>query len=149
MNKLLIFPLAFMFILTIYGALYFAPTVTETLNYTPEGELIISNQTIYVDAPGEYDIFNIRAIHNVSLILLTIAIAASSIVGFKLFGTGLSEYTQRNIFISIFFTGIWASLTIFSAFYLFANEITSILWVTLTVMYGLGVALTVTREGDA
>jgi len=140
MNKLLIFPLGFMFILTIFTSLYAGGTFTgysEDYSGTGEGGSIM-NQTTYVHTPtaGSYHFSIVSA--SAVLLILSAAIIAGAAVGFHVLGSGLTETSQKYIFNSILFLGLWAILTVVSSMYIFYNTIATALWISLTVMYVIG-----------
>ena len=135
-----------MFLLTVYGTLYYEPTNTQSLNYSPEGELIVINQTGYINT-GEPESFNIWNAETGALVLLTIAIAGATITGIRLFTFGLSEFTQKTMFNSVLFVGLWFALTIIVRYYLFQTTVTTLLWSSMTMMFIIGLGIHIS-SGD-
>jgi hypothetical protein len=82
------------------------------------------------------------------MVILIAAMAIGIIAGFGLFGSGLTEMSQGMIFSGILFLGLWASLSIVSVRYLFDSGILSLFWVSLTVMFVVGVGTHMTNSGD-
>lgn len=133
MNKALLFPLVFMFILTMFAAVWGQTGFYNTVNGEP-GNISVSGGS------AEFDMWSVAGI----MVLLFAAVAIGTIAGMHFLGSGLSDTSQNIIFTSILFLGLWACLTVISRNYLFDSAITMILWIALTVMYVVGVGTTVT-----
>jgi hypothetical protein len=144
MNKLLIFPLAVMFLLTIFSVIY---TGEQYVGSSPDlnnnSGIIIQNETGTVDVPGadpmEFNIWETTG----ALVILAAAIAVGIVAGFKILGSGFNEFSQSLMFNAILFLGLWAVLTIVSADLMFDTAMITLLWVGLTMTYiiGMGVHL--------
>ena len=142
MNKLLIFPMAFMFILTIFSVIYTGETLQgESEDYGDPGSIIINEETGEVDIPeAEHQEFNIWDSTG-AMVILFAAIAIAIIAGIKILGSGLSDMSQSLIFDGILFLGLWACLTIVSSEFLFQTSMSILLWVSLTTIYIIGMGL--------
>ena len=150
MNKLLIFPLAFMFLLTIFASVFSSihPTGSST-DYSNQQGGTFQGESGNVTIPeAESQSFNIWDTTG-ALVILTVAIAVGIIAGIKILGSGLSEMSQGMIFNGILFLGLWACLTIVSGDYLFSEAIVTVVWVSLTTIYiiGMGIHLTASSSG--
>ena len=60
-------------------------------------------------------------------------------------GSGLSDTSQKMLFDSVLFGGIWACLSVASIDFMFVNAYTSILWLVLTMIYIIGVGSHMTQ----
>lgn len=147
MNKLLMFPLAFMFILTIYATVY-SGTYSGTghsADYTNQSGTEIQGESGTVEIPNadtqDFNIWDSGA--GYAMVILVAAIAIGIVAGIKILGSGLSDMSQGMIFNGILFLGLWSCLTIVSSAFLFYTEIVTILWMFITMIYiiGLGIHL--------
>jgi len=141
MNKLLIFPIFIMLLLTVYSSVY---TDTEYVgsgdDYSElEGIELNDTSTGNVDIPiaGEQD-FNLWDLKG-ALIILTLALIVGIVAGIKVLGSGLSETSIMILFASISYLGLWACLSIVSMEFVFGHIEASLLWIGLTIMFVLGV----------
>jgi hypothetical protein len=153
MNKMMLIPLGFMLILTMFMAIYTGNMDSgtgTTDDYGNSSGIDTSEGSGYVDIPsGGSHTFNIWSTEGVILIL-SVAIAVGIIAGIKVIGSGLSVFSQSLIFNGILFGGLWACLTIISSEFLFIGVITEMLWIFLTVTYiiGMGIHLNGNASGD-
>lgn len=134
MNKLLMYPLTFMFILMVFAMFY------SDQNY---------NQ--YVISPGSNQgvSFNLSSMTTI-MAVLAIAITAAGAVGFNILGSGMSVYSQKLIFNSILFGGIWVALSINSSLLIFSDayHIAGVLWVMLSITYLLGMGVEINTSAS-
>src|SRR4030042_352095 len=142
MNKLLLFPLAFMFLLSIFS---FATTgitfLGSTENYSDENEIVINGSGTTVEIPGaDAQTFNIWSDAGAMVIVLA-SITIGILSGVTFLGSGISERSQSLIFNAVLFIGIWACLTVVSGAYLFQHNILSILWLGLTTIFVIGLGI--------
>lgn len=146
LNKLMFFPMCFMFMLTIYAVADVGGTFAgESANYTSDDELTIDyttgSESGSVDIPGsgshEFDIWAAST----AMIILVVAMAVGILGGIKILGSGLSEMSQKMIFNGILFLGLWAGLTLVSIDFFFDYTVLTLLWVSLTTVYVLGVGV--------
>jgi len=141
MNKLLIFPIGFMFLLTIYAVVYTGTTYSgSTDSYTDQNGTIVQGETGTVFIPNagskNFDIWDNLA--GAAMVVIAGALAVGTISGIRILGSGLSEMSQSLIFKAIIFLGLWACLTVFAQDFLFDSILTKLLWVTLTLIYCIG-----------
>ena len=137
MNKAMLFPMVFMFILTMFSVIW-----GETGYYAPiHGE---SGNVTIGQGGTDFDMWTATGI----LVVLIGAVALGTIAGIHFLGSGLSDTSQHMIFASILFLGLWACLTVVSRNYLFESSVTMILWVCLTVMYVVGVGITINGSSE-
>lgn len=143
MNKLMLFPLGFMFILTIISSVYTSHTyLGSSTDMTVDGNLTITEdgaeKTGSVDIPGsESQSFDMWGSTGAMLIIVA-AIAVGILAGIQIVGSGLGEHAQALVFDGVLYFGLWACLTIIARDMLFAATITSILWITLTTTFVIG-----------
>jgi hypothetical protein len=149
MNKLLIFPMGFMFVLTLFSLLYVGGTYTaDSQNYSSQQGFQTDNKTGYVTIPtAKQQTFNISTATGIMLIL-TIAIAIGIVAGIKVLGSGLSDPSQSMIFNGILFGGLWACLSIVSSQFLFDTMPATMLWMTLTIVYIIGMGIHLNPSGS-
>jgi hypothetical protein len=131
MNKLMIFPMGFMFILTAFSIISTGTHPTTDYTYTSSG----GGGTTTTD---EFDIWMIGVGAGVVLIA---ALAAAIIMGFNLFGSGFNETSQTMTFDAILYGGLWAGLSVVAASFLFDEMIISLFWIILTFIYVLGLGM--------
>lgn len=147
MNKLLMFPLAFMFLLSVFTFAYTGITLKgSSQDYSDQGGVTVQNESGSVDIPQagshEYNIWESDSIG--ALVILLSAIAIGIVAGITVLGSGLKEFSQSLIFQSILFLGLWACLTVITSYFMFQNEITSIFWISLTTIFVMGFGIHVT-----
>ena len=146
MNKMLLFPMALMLILSMYGMIYtgytYTPDSTEDYSNTSAD---VDGDPTYVDIPeaGSYtfDVWD----NSGFLLILTAAIAIGVIAGVNFLGSGLSDTSQKMLFDSVLFGGIWACLSVAAVDFMFVNTYTSLLWLILTMVYIIGVGSHMTQ----
>jgi hypothetical protein len=129
MNKLILFPLLFLFLLSVFTNI-FATTAT-------------TNSTMEVPHAGQrwFDLGSPSSI----LIILTVALAVGMISGFTFLGSGFSDFSQTLMFDFAIFIGIWACLTIIASEYLFDNIVLTTLYLILTFIYVIGVGMSASQ----
>ena len=131
MNKLILFPLAFLILLTIFSNTFNAPTSTNTTTDVPHA----GQRWFDLGSPASI------------LLILTVAITVGCISGFTFLGSGFSDFSQNLMFNFAVFMGIWISLTIIASDWLFSNTIFSIFYLLITFMYVLGIGMMVNSTG--
>ena len=147
MNKLLMFPLAVMFMVSmfIFVSLAVSP-VTETGNYSNTSGIIIDDEEHYIDSDsGKSQSIELWAV-GAFLILLGIALAAGIVSGISFVGSGLTDTSQKMIFLSIMFLGLWGALTVISTTIFFDNIIMTVIWLNLSFTFVVGLAFEI--NGD-
>lgn len=144
MNKMMLIPLGFMLILTMFAAMYtgnMSSGTGTTDDYSNSSGINTTEGSGYVDVPsGGSHTFNIFSTEGVIAILIA-AIAVTIVAGIKVLGSGLNDMSQNLIFNGILFGGLWACLTIISSTMLFGYVYTELLWVFLTVTYIIGMGI--------
>lgn len=148
MNKLLIFPMAFMLILTIFGSVFsnYHPTGT-TGDYSNQSGAVVQGENATVDIPsGDSETVNIWTTAG-AMVILILAISIGVIAGIKILGSGLSDMSQNLIFNGILFLGLWACLSAISAVFLFDTSISTLLWIFLTTIYIIGMGIHLNGSG--
>jgi hypothetical protein len=135
MNKLMIIPLAFMLILTIISVAYTGVTLTNSIN----------NTTIPGAEPQSFDIWGLQG----ALIILIAAVAVGTVAGINILGSGLSDTSQRMIFNSVLYIGLWAVLTVVTSTLVFGSGIIFLmLYIVMTIMFVIGFAGETNSSGD-
>jgi len=149
MNKMLIFPLALMFLISV---LIFMQTAVAPLGSSPDqsgsGDKIYINGSVTEDVnvtipKAGTNTINIWGAEGLMAYML-IAIGIGIVAGIHVLGSGITTKSQEMIFIAVFFIGLWIALTIISATLMYDNLFTSIIWIGITLVYfvGLGTELT-------
>lgn len=148
MNKLLIFPLAFMLLLTIFSMVYagavYSPDSTPDYSTIDGIEINGSPTSVEIPEAGSYtfDIWDTTGF----LLILTAAIAIGILAGINFLGSGLSETSQKMLFDSVLFGGVWGCLSIVSSDFMFSIAYTALLWLCLTLIYIIGVGMHMTQS---
>lgn len=146
--------MALMFIITAYAVADVGGSfVGETEDLTSDDELTVDfttgSEAGSVDVPGsepqEFDIWSAST----AMIILIAAIAVGILSGIRILGSGLNELSQGMLFNVILLLGLWAGLSLISVDIFFTYSILTILWVTLTTLYILGVGLHMTDAQSA
>jgi len=142
MNKLLMFPIAFLFIIALFTVTLGAtksPASSE--DFSQSGEFVLNGTD---DASGDFSIegaetvsFDIWGVEGL-LVLLSIGVAVGIVAGIKILGSGVDALTHALIFNGIIYFGIWAALTIISSDIMFENGVMGFTWMGLTLMFVLG-----------
>lgn len=137
MNKLLYFPLGFMLILTIVGMFYNPAfsfsAYSSDFSHTTGG---INNSSIDIPNAGSINV-NISS-SSAIIVLLIGAIAAGIGGGISILGSGLGENAQKIIFMSVVYMGLWTVLSLFASSVIFVNDIMTVLWIVLTILFVIG-----------
>ena len=149
MNKLLLFPLAFMFIITIFSSISLGETyLGSSGNYSSTDEITVGNESGSVDIPGagehEFDIWDSLGV----IVILNVAIVIGIVAGIHILGSGITNFSQSLIFNAILFLGLWACLSVTSGMYFFTDTIAMLLWIGLTMTYVIGLSLHLNKAGD-
>lgn len=149
MNKLIGFPLAFMFMLTIFAMADSGDTYSGGhTNLSNEWAVNNPSQsgTINIDEKksSEYNIWGLSG----ALVILISAIAIGVLMGFKVFGSGFSDVSQTMVFAAILFIGLWTLLSIVAQEYLFGMIFTQILWISMTIAYIVGLGTYLSGGGE-
>lgn len=142
MNKLLIFPLAILTVLSVYSMVDTGVTYEGSSDdYSEFSGTNMSGESGSVEIPqAEEQTFDIwSGVYAIALI--TVAIAIGILAGITVFGSGLGDPAQRLIFVGILFLGTWACLSWISSEYILVNIVGSLFWVILTLIYALGVGI--------
>lgn len=152
MNKLVIFPLALMFLICV---IIFMKASIEPLGTNPDqsgsGDKIYINGTnsasgnVSIPHAGSYS-FNIWGASGLMGIML-IAIGVGIVAGISVLGTGLSDTAQGMIFTSIFFIGLWVALTVISSTIMLDNMFTQVIWIGITLVYFVGLGMHISGGG--
>jgi hypothetical protein len=150
MNKLLLFPLIFLFILTVVSFIFTSALYTsETTNYTELSGVTIDDEEkeIEIDESTQQtvDIWDASQF----IIIIVIALGVSIVAGIQFIGSGLTILSQKMLFNSIVFMGLWGCLSLISADLLFINSYTSLSWIILTVCYFIGFGAHVSESDSA
>lgn len=136
MNKLMIFPMSFMFLLTAFAVISTGIHYTADYSYTTPSGTSTEN-------------FDIWSIGIGAGIVLTAALAAAIIMGFNFFGTGFNSTSQVMTFNAILYGGLWAGLSVVSAIFLLSEIVISLLWIILTFLYVIGLGQQMAAAGGA
>ena len=127
MNKMLMFPMAILFILTLYSV------ISGPVGWSTSQNITSGNPVGNIQIPS-YNLWIGTAAVLILITATTLAIAA----GFNLFGSGFGPFSQRTIFYSALYFGLWGCLSVASIRLLFTTWEMSFIWVILTVIYVFG-----------
>lgn len=151
MNKLMIFPLSVMLILTMISFVYSPADIwTGNSPNVDPGTITINGSSQTVDVPGSdpqaFDIFSAGGV-----LLIIIAVIAIGIVsGITALGSGLSDNAQNIIVNSVLWLGLWACLTVITGGFLFGTGIIfTIIYLAVTFMFIIGLGFHITDSGSA
>jgi hypothetical protein len=150
MNKLLVFPLTFMFLLTIFSLLYIGGRpYGDSPDYSSPDETNITGSeagsgTVQLPDASSH---KITLLAGGVLLLIAIAITVGIISGFHILGSGFSATSQSMIINAILFMGLWAVLAVIASDIIFQGFIAVILWMIITVMYVIGFAIHINPSG--
>lgn len=148
MNKLILFPLTLMFILTAFAFIYNGDTLTSSISEN-EYNMSINGTNATVDIPiGDMYTFDIWGATGVMVILVA-ALFLGVLTGIRILGSGLSDYSQKLIFMSTVYLGLWAVLTVATSSYIFGGIFGTMFWLAITFMYVVGIASSATGDTGA
>ena len=118
-------------------------SVTFTGTYTPNS---INNTTIPGASPQSFDIWGLGG----ALIILIAAIAVGTVAGVSILGSGLSTTSQRIIFSSVVYFGLWAVLTVVTSTLIFGvgGTVFTLVYIVLTILFVIGFASEINTSGD-
>jgi len=142
MNRLIVIPLSLMFIIAGIS-LWYDPSTNLDYAYadTSIGKIDLG------DSGGESQISFDKSVNDYTtisglegvLILLIVAIGASTVLGIRILGSGVSELTQKLIMYSVAYLGIWGILSVIVYKQIFSIPIIgSFIWILLTAAYMIG-----------
>ena len=148
MNKLMVFPLAVMFMISIF--IFVSDSITPVADSTNLSDVSgvtidegIRNITIPQAESQSLDIWGTSG----AMAILVVALAVGMVAGIRFVGSGVSDLTQDYIFVSVAFLGLWACLTIISAELMFENIVIQVIWLALSLIYMIGIAFQVSKNG--
>ncbi len=146
MNKLLMFPIAFMGLFAIYGMIWTGQTYqSSTGGYdSPTGYVDPYAGDVNTSYASEKDFTSTGLI-----LILSLAIAGGIIAGVKFLGSGLSDTSQQMIFQITLFGTLWAVFSIMAATFLYSNILGVTFWTILTLMYVIGIGSQISNSGGA
>lgn len=148
MNKIMVIPMGVgflcLFVALLGGLTQIVNPVTDSWTSDTgdaNGTVTINgtSQTVNVPNAGEQN-FTILSSEGL-MVLLGIGIAVGIVSGISFLGSGLSEMSQRMIFVVAIFLGLWGVLTL--AMYQMIQEVPElgfIAWLILTAMYLIGMS---------
>jgi len=142
MNKFIVFPLSILLMIVVINFIGGNTLSGDGFAVNTTGDSTINGTTSTYEAQGG-GIFGFDLFSGDGLLVTMIALGAVGIVaGIQLFGSGLSETSQRMIVLSVSFLGLWGALSIMAK-----DTITEgtgwfgiILYLVLTIIYGIGFA---------
>lgn len=149
MNKLMLFPLIVLSIITVLSFISGGNLVGSFTVDDPSATATINGTDSSYSAPNG-GIFNFNLFSGMGLLVTIVALSAVGIVaGIQLFGSGLSEFSQNMIVKSVGFIGLFIALMVFSSSVIMNG--TGIYGILvnfgLTLMYGIGFIFDVSGSG--
>jgi len=153
MNKMLIFPLALMFVISLIVSLQSSiQPVGTTGDYSQgNGVVIIGDETteatvIVADAGSkEFNIWGTSGI----LIILIAGVIVGVAAGVHFIGSGLSGLSQAILVDAILFLGLWTCLTVVSSTLFFTDTVGTVTWLGITMVYMVGLSMHMTGNVEA
>lgn len=140
MNKLLMFPLFFLLVLSMYSIAGDAQTFSGESPELPDD--------VTVDIPeADTQEFNIWE-NTYAIAIIIAAIAVGILAGIRIFSSGLSDQAQSLLFNTILFMSLWACLSAVSFKFMFQNPYTVTLWILITTIYTIGLGIHMTGDGE-
>lgn len=140
MNKLIVFPLSILIMIVIINFIGGDTLSGDGFAVNTTGDSTINGTTTTYEAQGG-GIFSFDLFSGDGLLITLIALGAVGIVaGIQLFGSGLSETSQRMIVLSVGFLGLWGALTIMAKDVILEGTgwFGIVLYLILTIIYGIG-----------
>lgn len=150
MNKLILIPLTIMLMLTVINITYdpSAHYNSNTTEINTETNVTINGSNTHIETPGAgSQAFSLDSASLVLIILIT-ALAVGIVAGINVFGSGLSDTSQRFIFNSVSFLGLWGVLTIVTGTLIFTAPLLVLLWIVLTIILVIGLAIHIGAGGS-
>lgn len=149
MNKLMLFPLIVLSIITVLSFISGGNLVGTFEVDDPNSTSTINGTDSSYSAPNG-GIFNFDLFSGLGLLAVIIALSAVGIIaGIQFFGSGLSEFSQNMIVKSVGFIGLFTALMLFSSSVIMNG--TGIYGILvnfgLTLMYGVGFIFDVSGSG--
>jgi len=142
MNKFIVFPLSILLMIVVINFIGGNTLSGDGFAVNTTGDATINGTTTTYESQGG-GVFSFDLFSGDGILVTMIALGAVGIVaGIQLFGSGLSETSQRMIVLSVAFLGLWGALSIMAK-----DTITEgtgwfgiILYLVLTIIYGIGFA---------
>ena len=141
MNKMLLFPLVIMFIISM---VLFASTAMKpeaaTEDYSDSSGVTIdgSNRTVLIPQ-AETQTINIWLVGGAIAIVIA-AVAIGIVSGIQFLGSGITETSQRYVVVGFIYLGLWACLTVITSAMLFDSLLTTIIWFGITIIFMFGLS---------
>jgi len=151
MNKIMLFPLFFLVLLTFFVSINSA---THYIGETPDyseigGEQMYINETpssvVELSSAGPIEV-NIWGLAGAILTLFA-AISIGIISGLNVFSTGLSVESQKLLFQGTLFLGLWGTLSIAIVELISSSQWITLFWIMLTIMFAVGFGMDMAGEG--
>lgn len=142
MNKLMVFPLIIGVLCMMFASFQALDGTGPLAGFNPNNQTVDGSEK---DGPGveEYEV-NIWGTGGM-LILLGAAIAIVVVAGITVLGTGLSGLSQSILFLSVFYLGIWAMLSVAILNYVSGIPLFGMFfYLCITILYTIGFASEVT-----
>lgn len=130
------------------GFAFYNPDIDKTVHYMDEEDFWSAE----IESEDEsWKLFNPTYL----IVALGAALVVSGAAGVYIIGSGVSEWSQRLIFVSAMWTIVWGGLTLISYNFIFAsvNDVMVLgglgtyLYMALTIMYVIGFVVTVQEAG--
>lgn len=146
MNKLVMFPLTIMIILTfisfVSGTTYqstYDPNQGGTHNSTTDGDTHSGTYNTGA-AKININIWALAAVISGVMILLLTAVGIGIVSGIEVLGSGLGEMAQRLIFKSVFWIGLWTilSLAVLGLLTIDTTGLSLMFWVAISFIEAIG-----------
>lgn len=142
MNRLIVIPLTIMFVLAGISIWY---DPGQNLEYayadTPVGKIEIGDSTGESQIEFDKEVSQFTTISGLEgmLILLIVAVGAATVIGIRILGSGVSDFSQQLILHSVAYLGIWGVLSVICYKTIFEVPLLgSFIWIILTACYMIG-----------
>lgn len=139
MSKLVNISLIPLLLLTFIAVIFGSEFASTSIEYEISTWLKLNNSITQAKIEGLSESINIDSLTGAIAIIITLAMA-TSVIGLKVLGSGLSDASVRTLIIAITYTSIWSILSLL-AFPLFASIefFGLLLYISLTIFFVIGV----------
>ena len=150
MNKLLLFPLIFLFIMALYDWTGGGQSTSGQVPVYGDGTIYVTNDTVnqsgsfYIAEDATFDFWDVAG----TLAILIASIVVGAVVTMNFIGTGLQDFSGNVIFQSCMFLGLWTALSYGTVDFFTGSMLTLIVYIFLLLLFMVGFANQVSMSGE-